>query len=185
MPTDRWITLPNLFTYLRLALVPVVSWFLIRADYRPALVAFLVAAASDGVDGFLARRLNQISVVGATLDPIADKLMLFVVTVLLAWNGAIPVWLASAIVARDAVILTGAAAYRKLKGHLEIMPTLLGKANTLLEFGVLGLAMAQAAQWLSVPGLAILFWIAFASTVISGMQYVWIWGRKAAAHDAA
>ncbi|MGZ8202057.1 MAG: CDP-alcohol phosphatidyltransferase family protein [Burkholderiales bacterium] len=175
------LNIPNLITFLRLALLPVMGWFLAAGDYGLALLLFLAAALSDLLDGFIARTFDQSSVLGATLDPIADKLNMFVATVLLAWHGLLPLWLAIAVVLRDVVIVVGAIAYRVSLGHLEIAPTLMSKANTFLEFTVLLLVMAQAAGWIPGGGwMAALFMLTFATVAASGAQYVWIWGRKAA-----
>ena len=175
------LTVPNALTLVRLALVPVMAYLLVTGAYGLALAVFMVAALTDFVDGFIARAFAQTSVLGATLDPIADKLNMFAATVLLAWQGLVPLWLAIAIVARDVVIVGGAAAYRMTRGHVEMAPTLLSKINTFLEFAVLLLVMARAASWFD-PGawLPAVFVLVFATVVASGLQYVWVWGRKAA-----
>ena len=176
--------LPNLITLLRLALVPLMAWLLVRESYAWALALFLIAALSDAVDGWIARRFGLTSTLGAALDPIADKLAMFVATVILAWQGLLPLWLAIAIVARDVIIVAGAIAYRIMIGPVDVAPTLLSKLNTVLEFGVLLLVMATAAAWFS-PGawLRVLFAVVFVTVALSGAQYVWVWGRKAAARS--
>ncbi len=174
------MTLPNLITVLRLALLPVVGVALAKNAYVVALLAFLVAAVSDAADGYIARRFDLTSRLGALLDPIADKLNMLVATLLLAWQDALPLWLAAAIVARDVVIVTGAFAYRAALGHIDIAPTWLSKINTVLEFALLAAIMAGRAGWIdTVPWIAAAFAITGATVVGSGVQYVWIWGRKA------
>ena len=174
------MTIPNFITLVRLALVPVMGYFLVMGEYGIALLVFLAAAASDFLDGFIARTFQSVSRLGATLDPIADKLSMFVATVLLALAKLIPLWLAVAIVARDVVIVAGALAYRAVLGHVEMEPTFLSKLNTTLEFGVLLLVMATAAGWVDIGAwLAVVFTITFATVLASGAQYVWVWGRKA------
>jgi cardiolipin synthase len=179
------LTLPNFITLVRLAMVPLLAWLLLRQNYGAAVVVFMAAAASDALDGFVARRYGLASALGATLDPIADKLAMFAATVLLAWQGELPLWLAIAIVVRDVVIVAGAIAYRVLIGPLEMAPTQLSKFNTTLEFAVLLFAMATAAAWMPKGAwLTVLFLVVGVTVVLSGAQYVWIWGRKAAAdHD--
>lgn len=178
------LNIPNTITLVRLALVPVTGWLLWQGAYGLALIVFLSAAVSDFLDGVIARRFDLRSRLGATLDPIADKLNMFVATVLLAWQGLLPLWLAAAIVLRDVVIVGGALAYRVMVGHVEIAPTLLSKVNTFIEFGVLLVVMASAAGWIDVrPWLPSIFVLVFATVVASGFQYVWVWGRKAL-HDA-
>lgn len=174
------LSLPNLITVVRLALVPVTGYFLLVDEYGLALIVFFTAAVTDLIDGFIARRFELASALGATLDPIADKLNMFVATVLLAWQGLLPMWLATAIVLRDVVIVAGALAYRFTLGHVEITPTLLSKVNTFIEFGVLLAVMAGAARWIDTDRwLAAAFMLVFATVIASGVQYVWIWGWKA------
>lgn len=175
------LNVPNVITLVRLALVPVTAWLLWQGAYGAALVVFLSAAVSDFVDGVIARTFNQSSVLGATLDPIADKLNMFVATVLLAWQGLLPLWLAVAIILRDVVIVSGAIAYRAALGHVEMTPTRLSKVNTFVEFGVLLAVMAHAAAWIDVSAwLPAVFVLVCVTVLASGAQYVWVWGWKAA-----
>ena len=174
------LNVPNLITLVRLALVPVVAYYLAGEDYEIALPIFLVAAATDFADGYIARRFKLTSRLGAVLDPIADKLSMLVTTVMLAWLALMPLWLAVAIVARDIVIVLGALAYRMAIGPLHIAPTWLSKVNTFIEFTVLLLVLATAAGWINAGAwMTTAFLIAFATVIASGAQYVWIWGRKA------
>jgi cardiolipin synthase len=174
------VNVPNLITLIRLALVPVIAYLLWQGAYGYALIVFLSAALSDFLDGVIARTFDQRSALGAALDPIADKLSMFVATVALAWQGLIPLWLAAAIVLRDAVIVIGAIAYRATIGRIEIAPTMLSKVNTVIEFGVLLTVMANAAAWFDVTAwLPALFVLVFVTVVASGAQYVWVWGLKA------
>ncbi|MEP7206218.1 MAG: CDP-alcohol phosphatidyltransferase family protein [Casimicrobiaceae bacterium] len=173
--------IPNILTIVRLLLVPVIGLALVEQAYRIALALFLVAALTDLADGYIARRFGLVSRLGATLDPIADKLNMLVATVLLAWQDLLPLPLAIAIVARDAVIVTGALAYRAAVGNVQIAPTFLSKLNTFLEFGLLLLVMARAAGWLQGTWLPVLYAIVFLTVAASGVQYVWLWGRKAIA----
>ena len=172
--------LPNLLTLLRLVLVPVMAYFAWSGQYAIALPVFLVAALTDLADGYIARRFNVVSKLGALLDPVADKLNMFVATVVLAWQSHIPIWLAVAIIARDVVIVVGAIAYRLARGRLDIKPTRLSKVNTAIEFAVLLLVMAAAAGWIDATAWMLpSFAVVFATATASGIQYVWRWGRMA------
>ena len=176
------VNIPNFITIVRLALVPLLAWLLVDGRYTGAVIVFSAAALSDGLDGYIARRYALTSTVGATLDPIADKLAMFTATVLLAWQNELPLWLAVAIVLRDVVIVAGAIAYRVLIGALEMTPTQLSKINTTLEFAVLLFTMAAAAGWMRAGmWLDVSFVVVGVTVVLSGAQYVWVWGRKAAA----
>ena len=175
------MTIPNFITLVRLALVPVMGYLLIAGEYVIALIVFLAAALSDLLDGFIARRFNLTSSLGATLDPIADKLAMFVATVLLAYQGLLPLWLAVAIVVRDIVIVGGVLAYQAVIGEIEMKPTFLSKVNTFIEFTVLLLVMATAENWPTArAALTPVFIVVFATVVASGLQYVWIGTRRAA-----
>lgn len=103
--SSRVLTVPNLLTFLRLALVPVFLWFVIAAWDALALVVLVVAGVTDFLDGFLARRLHQVSRLGQRLDPAADRLYIFAALVGLACRELLPWWLVVVIVARDVMLL--------------------------------------------------------------------------------
>lgn len=178
--SERVLNLPNLITLLRLAAVPVVVWLILQQRWEAACWVFLAAAVSDGIDGLLARWLNQMTQLGAALDTVADKALGVVTLVMLTQVGAIPLWVTLAILVRDSIIVLGALSYRGLAGHLEIHPTWLGKTHVFAEFVLLALVLANLGQMLRVePWLTALFAATFVIAVISGVQYVWIWGAKA------
>jgi len=172
------LTLPNLLTAARLVLVPFVVWSLAEGDLAMAFWLFSAAALTDLLDGNLARLLNQRSVLGAWLDPIADKAMLLSTLLMLVWLAALPLWLGVLVALRDIVVLLGAAAYRSLTGGLEVAPTWWGKAATAAEFVLVSLVLADLALgW----GLAFLVQLTAATGVlvsISGLHYVWLWTGK-------
>lgn len=173
------LTLPNVLTGIRLVLAPVVVWHILAADMRGAFWWLVVAAVTDLLDGNLARWLDQKSVLGAWLDPIADKAMLLSTLLALAWAGSLPIWLAVVVVLRDGVVLGGAAAYRMLTGRLEVAPTLSGKAATFAEFALVSLILADLALG---PGLIDwledLIVLTAILVVASGLHYVVLWSRK-------
>ena len=157
------------------------AWTLAQHHHGLAAAVFLLIAVSDWLDGFIARRFRLTSRVGAALDPVADKLSMLVATLILAMQHLIPLWLAIAIIARDVIIVAGAGIYRAVVGSIEFTPTWLSKVNTALEFALLLAVMASAAGWIPSGAWEMpAFVIVFASVVASGVQYVWVWGRKAA-----
>ena len=177
---ERVFNLPNAITLLRLAAVPVVAWLILQQRWEAACWLFLAAAVSDGIDGLLARWLNQMTQLGAALDSVADKALGVVTLVLLTQVGAIPLWVTLAILLRDSIIVLGALSYRGMAGHLEIHPTWLGKTHMFAEFALLALVLADLAQVLKLDEwLTALFVTVFVIAVVSGVQYVWIWGAKA------
>lgn len=174
------LNLPNLFTSLRLLAAPGVIWLILEGRWKFACWLFLAAALTDGIDGWLARRLNQTTALGAALDTVTDKALGLGVLIVLSALGLVPAWATLAIVLRDVVVVLGALAYKGLAGHLEIQPTFLGKTNTFAEFAMLALVLGHEAK--IVPGdqwLMPMFTLVFATTVASGIQYVWVWSGKA------
>ncbi|CAN5491493.1 CDP-alcohol phosphatidyltransferase family protein [soil metagenome] len=103
--SSRIVTVPNLLSLLRLLLIPVFLVFLLTQEYLMALVTLVVSSATDFVDGFVARKFNQVSRVGQVLDPAADRLFIFSTLIGLAWGGFVPWWLAGVIIARDVLLL--------------------------------------------------------------------------------
>lgn len=171
--------IPNIITVFRVLLVPPVGWALLTAQYQLAFWLFFVAGFSDALDGFLARYFKWQSKFGATLDPIADKMLMIVTFYCMAWQNLIPWWLFLAIFLRDLIILGGAAAYQFVTRNLQMEPILLGKLNTFLQillvlavltYWAYGLVSAELVRWLVLALLV--------STLASGAAYVWIWTRK-------
>lgn len=145
--TDRFWTVPNCVTLLRFCLVPVFVWLVVTEQYLTAFILLAVLSSTDWVDGYIARRFNQISTVGQWLDPLADRLSLVVVAVTLVATGIAPWWLVAALVIPDVVL--AAAALIMFRGSPELEVTALGKIRTaLLLVGAPLLLLAQ------VPGLA-------------------------------
>ena len=179
--------LPNLICGVRILIVVPVGWAILGGRYETALVLFVIAAVSDALDGFLARRYGWITELGQILDPTADKLLLVTVFVALAVGERVPAWLCLAAVARDAIIALGALAYRQLCRSWGVGATFVSKLNTTLQLGYLsaGLAEAAAPRVLAPPVLTALGAATFVTTVISGLDYVLTYARLAARAGAA
>jgi len=177
--SERIFNLPNVITLVRLLAVPVVAWLILHQRWEAACWLFLAAAVSDGIDGLLARWLNQMTQLGAALDTVADKALGVVTLVLLTRAEAIPLWVTLSILLRDSIIVLGALSYRGLAGHLEIHPTWLGKTHVFAEFSLLALVLGGLARLLVLDDWRLpLFASVFVIAVISGVQYVWIWSAK-------
>jgi cardiolipin synthase len=172
--------IPNALCILRMLLVAPVAWLLIREEYRVTLFLFAFAAATDGLDGFLAKRFGWTSELGKILDPLADKLLLVTVFITLAAIGMAPVWLAAAAVARDVVITVGAIVYKVLFGDPQGRPTAVSKLNTLFQILYVVLVVARGASQ-AVPDVLIIVTgaVAFVTTVASGIDYVITYTNKA------
>ncbi len=172
--------LPNLICILRIALVWPVIATLRAGNYELAMLLFAVAAVSDGLDGYLAKRFHWTSELGKVLDPAADKLLLVTVFVTGSWLGLVPRWLTAAAVGRDLVIALGAGAYKLWIGPLHGRPTFPSKVNTLFQLGYLLAVMA--AQAFGRPGPVVLTALALATlimTLLSGADYVLTFARRA------
>lgn len=172
-------TIPNLLTAARLILAPFVAWRLLEHDLQGAFWLFAAAALTDLLDGNLARLLNQRSVLGAWLDPIADKVMLLTTLSMLCLTEVLPMWLLWVVLVRDGVILAGAEAYRRLTGGLDVRPTLSGKLATALEFVLVSFTLADLALHLGLDQAILPMAQVTAGVVaLSGLRYVWLWGAK-------
>ena len=179
--------LPNALTIARIALVIPAGWLLWVEAIPEALVIFVIAGASDFVDGELARRFNWRTNFGAIADPAADKLLVLVVIVVLALQGHVPAWLPAVVVGRDLVIVSGALAYRLLVGKFEAAATPLSKANTALLIFVLLVVIIglmgddyPVAAMVAGPIDPLGFVLVAISSVVSGGQYVVLWSRRTA-----
>jgi cardiolipin synthase (CMP-forming) len=173
--------LPNAICVGRMLLIVPISVALTRGSYSLALALFVVAGLSDALDGYLAKRFGWTSELGGILDPLADKLLLMTMFVVLAVAGQIPVWLAATAVGRDVLIVGGAVVYRLHTGALRGEPTRISKLNTLLQLCYV-LAVIAGRAWPYVPGWLIVATGAgaFVTTVVSGLDYVLTYARRAA-----
>jgi cardiolipin synthase len=171
--------IPNIITVIRLLLVPPVAWAILTGTYHLAFWLFFLAGFSDGVDGFLARQFNWQSRLGATLDPLADKLLMIVSFYCLFWQSIIPWWLFVVVLIRDLIILGGALAYQFVTRALQMEPIFLGKINTALQiFLVIGILIHHSYGFISVGLINFLIVALLLSTMASGTAYVLIWYRK-------
>lgn len=173
--TDSAFTLANLFTVARLVLTPIFAVLWLRESNHAAFIVFAAAAATDVVDGFLARSLNQRSRFGALVDPIADKLLMLTALCVGMVLGVIPVWLGSTIIARDALLAFAVLALfvfaRDRHGPDRWKPTRIGKYATAVQN--LAILCAVGARylvgvWAYVEVIMIL---AVVLTAIAGVQY--------------
>ncbi|MBK1641257.1 CDP-alcohol phosphatidyltransferase [Chromatium okenii] len=175
--------LPNIISVLRLIAVLPVVYLLFVDEFGWALVLFAAAGASDGLDGFLAKHYGWQSRLGGILDPLADKTLLVCCFLVLGTRDLIPIWLVLAVICRDLIIVGGAVLYHYQIEILEATPILTSKLNTLMQI-VLVVAVIMNAGPVPLPAsvLTALIWLNLTTVMISGVQYVWIWGRKAARH---
>ena len=178
----RIVTLPNLLTVFRMALIPVFVSLLFYQKFLLALAAFVVAGITDGLDGLFARRFQQHSPLGRILDPIADKMMLVTSFVVLSMRGVyptplpnhlpVPFWVTITVISRDVFILVGAAAINMVTGFRAFRPSLPGKISTVVQIVTVA-AVIFAAETRVGTGyyLPTLYTSVFALALLSGVHY--------------
>jgi cardiolipin synthase len=174
----KW--LPNAISLLRIALVAPILLLILQGRFGFALALFWLAGFSDGVDGYLAKRFDWHTRLGALLDPIADKLLVSGTFITLAYTQDIPVWLAAVVILRDVVIVAGATAYNFLVRPVEGEPTRISKLNTALQLLFLLFVLSRAGfGWPDEIAITVLGAAVLITVVISGVDYVWSWSRRA------
>ena len=173
-----WI--PNAISLMRIFLIAPIIFLFVSWEFGWALGLFVVAGLSDGVDGYLAKKYDWDTRLGAFLDPAGDKLLVAWSFGTLAFLGLVPVWLAVIVIARDVIIVAGSFIYHYLVERLEGSPSTISKLNTALEFTFLVFVMSRAGfGWpdeitVTVTGSAVLV-----TVIISGYDYVAGWVRGA------
>jgi cardiolipin synthase len=170
------LNLPNFLTLARILTIPFFLAFLAYRRYTEALILFSVGALTDLLDGLAARWLRQETHIGAYLDPVADKLLVFSSYVMLASIGAMPTWLVVIVVARDVFILLGfVVIFYQIGERLKAAPTHIGKFSTMLQLVTLAAALTSLhdAKWVPPLFLNALITATAAATMISGVQYLY------------
>ncbi len=170
------MTIPNFITLLRFLMVPAVVYALLVGEMLPAFVIFVIAGLSDGVDGFIARHFDQQSELGAYLDPVADKLLLVTVFIMLAILGYLPQWLAVLVVSRDVLIVMAVLVSSLMAQPVDMNPILVSKANTAIQIALLSLVLAELALGIRLGELTtILIYVVAALTILSAAAYFKVW----------
>jgi len=169
------INIPNTLTVLRIIFVPVIVILLMQGEFFKALIFFTLSGITDGLDGFLARILNQQTELGAYLDPIADKALMVSCFITLSVKHVIPGWLSVIVVSRDCIILIGIAVLAIMSISFQIRPTMISKMTmffklltifTVLILHTLSLASETA---MILMGLYI---VTSLLTIVSGLNYI-------------
>jgi cardiolipin synthase len=189
---SRIVTLPNILTIVRMVLIPVFVTMLFYQRFLWALAIFVIAGVTDGLDGLLARALNQKSQLGTILDPIADKLLLVTAFIVLSLPSImapsaipqphprhlpVPFWVTAAVISRDIFIVVGAAAINVVTGFSGFRPSWLGKTSTVVQI-VAVFAILTAASFPPLRGyLPAVYTTVFAFAIFSGAHYVFFVSR--------
>ncbi|NCF14325.1 MAG: CDP-alcohol phosphatidyltransferase family protein [Gammaproteobacteria bacterium] len=172
--------LPNAISLMRIVLVAPILMLILDGQFDWALLLFCIAGFSDGLDGYLAMRFDWSTRLGGLLDPTADKLLVTGLFVTLAWIDLIPVWLAIVVILRDVVIVAGAIAYNFIVKPVPGEPSRISKLNTALQMLFVVFVLSRAAfDWPDKITITVLGASILVTVVISGVDYVWSWSRRA------
>ncbi|MDJ0947831.1 MAG: CDP-alcohol phosphatidyltransferase family protein [Alphaproteobacteria bacterium] len=173
------MNLPNLISLARLLSVPVTIWLMLEGRHLTAFLVFLLAGVSDAVDGVLARRMNARSVLGAYLDPLADKALLVSVYVVLGYQGLLPSWLVILVVSRDVMIIGGSLLLLILTDSFEVDPLIISKINTVMQIVLASVVLCTVGLPLQDYGaIDLLLYVVAVTTLASGAAYLVTWWRR-------
>ena len=172
------MSIPNLITIGRILLVPFVLWAIASGQMLIAFVLFLIAGISDGVDGFLAKRFDMASELGAFLDPLADKALLVSIYIAMGIADALPRWLVILVVSRDILIIGGVMVSWIVDRPISVRPHFVSKLNTAAQIVLAGLVLGLLgfelnAEWLVVAITTVTAFL----TLLSAALYVAEWIR--------
>jgi cardiolipin synthase len=176
MKISQLFTAPNQLTLLRMLFLPFIVENLVDRHYTTALMLFVLAGLSDGLDGFLARHLHQQTLLGQYLDPIADKLLLSTMFLSLSIMHKIPWRYTVMVFSRDISILAASSVLYAIAGLRDFRPSIFGKANTFSQVAAIFFVLlfeVDRVRWIWIGRTAFL-WATLAFTVISGVHYVFL-----------
>lgn len=173
------LNLPNLLSILRILLIPLFLFLMVKRKTPEALIVFLFAGLTDVLDGFTARVWHMKTKIGAFLDPAADKLLMtasFIVLTIPSMNSpnVIPFWLTITVIGRDLLIVSAAFILYLLRGQKTFLPTLLGKTCTVLQVIVILIVLFLNTRQVSFPLLIWLYLLTLLFTVLSAVDYSFI-----------
>jgi cardiolipin synthase len=170
-------TVANQLTMLRMAFVPLLVLLALGGQFTWALVVFVVAGLTDVLDGYIARHGHQVTQLGATLDPIADKIMVGSTYAVLTWSSAVfcamPIWLTVTLLFRDTMTVVGVLAVNLTVGPRVFYPSRFGKASSALNMVTGGAALAVNAAGDCLPALRWLYVATLVVLIASTAQYVY------------
>jgi cardiolipin synthase (CMP-forming) len=187
MKLSQIFTAPNQLTLLRMIFVPFTVIELVDGHYLRALILFVIAGFSDGLDGLLARKLHQQTLLGQYLDPIADKLLLSTMFLVLSILRKIPWKFTVLVFSRDISILAASTVLFAIAGLRDFRPSIFGKANTVSQIAAVFFAMLFAIRqdrWIWITRTVFLR-ATFAFTIVSWLHYVVVVQHRLRAHSHA
>ncbi len=180
------INIPNFITLGRVIAVPFVFWLLVSGESKAAFLLFVAAGISDAVDGYLAKRFDWKTELGAYLDPLADKLLIVSIYIALGVRAEIPLWLVIAVVSRDILILMAVLLSWLMGQPVAIRPIAVSKINTAAQIILASTVLADEAFNLGLEGMGVrtvLVWITGVLTVLSLAAYLKAWLMHMTGYD--
>ena len=176
--TRLGLNLPNLITLMRLMSVPLTIWLIVSERFGIAFWVFVGAGASDALDGFIAKRFDCRTKLGALLDPVADKALLSSVYVALGIAGELPDWLVILVVFRDVMIVGGFVLIQTLAAPRRFDPIYISKINTLMQIALVGYVLAGLGfDFVEPRTTEVLVVMTALTTLLSGLSYLVRWAR--------
>ena len=175
---NQWrITIPTVFTLARIALTPVIVYYMVQQQWQKAFYLFLIAALTDVVDGALARLWNARTFLGGCLDALADKFLLISCFATLAFVQTplftVPRWFVILILFKELILILGSFAIYCFKGSVEIKPTFLGKATTFVQICfIIWFFACYFFQWLPIKTYSFMLTVLIVLIIASLIQYV-------------
>jgi len=179
------LSIPNIITLGRIILVPIIVWAIASSQMEIALAIFLIAGISDAVDGFLAKRFNMASELGALLDPLADKALLVSIYVALGIWGAVPRWIVILVVSRDIMIVSAVIVSWLFGKPIPMKPLMVSKLNTAAQVAFAALVLASLSfGFTPAPYDLILMFLVTVFTLVSVSLYLVEWVRHMSTIEA-
>lgn len=178
------MNIPNIISIARLVAVPITAWLIFEGSIQAAFWVFVAAGVSDALDGFIAKRFNQVTELGEYLDPLADKALLVTIYICLAIEGYLYDWIVFLVVFRDLLIVGGAILFQTMTQSLSMAPLFISKVNTLAQIVLAALAMATVGFAIDTGAFFdMMVATVAATTFLSGLMYVVKWANMAAAME--
>ena len=150
------MNIANIITIVRLLFTPFIIWLILSGHYKTSFIFFILSGLSDAIDGFIAKKFNEITVLGSYLDPLADKILIVSSILILGFIGIIPLWLLILIVSRDLAILGAVIISWLMESDLKIEPIFSSKLNTFLQILYIGLILLNLSNFINLSILEII-----------------------------
>ena len=168
--------IPNLLTLLRMCAAPVLILCLTDRNYGLGALIFLIAAVTDALDGWIAKKFGCVTQLGAILDPIADKMLIITAYIVLSLLGDIPLWLVLIVGFRDLGIVGGYLILQIIRTQIPPQPSILSKLNTVAQITFVLSVMLNHVSWVSLSEIVtMLLWLVTVTTCLSGFHYMYRW----------